>query len=70
MPNHTGIATHGLVFMLDGLAARWKQYYFTGHGFDGSVLKPFILQILHKAKSIHLNVNNITSDIGSGNIAL
>lgn len=67
LPNHTGIATHGLVFMLGGLMSRWKQivgYYFTGNGFNGAVLKPIILQILHKAKSINLHVNNITSDMG------
>ena len=33
LPEHNGIATHGLVFMLSGLAVRWKQtvaFYFTG----------------------------------------
>jgi len=61
-----------LVFMLAGLASRWKQvvgYYFTGDGFDGAVLKPIILQIINKAESIHLHVNNITSDMGPTNIA-
>ena len=34
LPNHTGIATHGLVFMLSGICTRWKQtvaYYYTGN---------------------------------------
>lgn len=33
LPNHTGLATHGLVFMLSGICSRWKQtvaYYYTG----------------------------------------
>lgn len=33
LPGHGGIATHGIVFMLSGIASRWKQtvaYYFTG----------------------------------------
>jgi len=33
LPQHQGIATHGLVFMLGGVSSRWKQtfaYYFTG----------------------------------------
>lgn len=53
LPNHTDITTHGSVFMLVGLASRWKQivgYFFTGDGFDGVFLKPIILQVLHKAE--------------------
>jgi len=33
LPQHQGVATHGLVFMLGGVSSRWKQtvaYYFTG----------------------------------------
>lgn len=33
LPQHSGTATHGLVFMLGGISSRWKQtvaYYFTG----------------------------------------
>jgi len=32
LPEHEGIANHGLVFMLGGISSRWKQtvaYYFT-----------------------------------------
>lgn len=73
LPDHTGTATHALVFMLAGVASRWKQivgYYFTGDGFNGAVLKPIILQIIQKAESIGLRVNNITSDMGPANVAL
>lgn len=34
LPNHSGPATHGLVFMLSGVCLRWKQtvaYYYTGN---------------------------------------
>lgn len=72
-PEHTGIASHAMVFMLCGIACRWKQiigYYFTGDGFNGAILQPIINDILHRAESIGLTVNSITSDMGSGNQAL
>lgn len=34
LPNHKGVATHGLVFMLSGICLRWKQtvaFYYTGN---------------------------------------
>lgn len=65
--------TYGLIFILASLASRWKQiigyFFFTKDDFDGAILKPIILQILHKAESIHLHVNNIMSDIEPFNIA-
>ena len=66
LPDHVGTATHALVFMLVGIASRWKQiigYYFTGDGFKGDTLKPIILKIVQKAEAINLHVNNITSDM-------
>ena len=33
LPGQSGVATHGLVFMLSGLAKRWKQtvaYHYSG----------------------------------------
>ena len=33
LPGHSGLATHGLVFMLSGLAKRWKRtvaYHYSG----------------------------------------
>lgn len=39
LPNHAGIATNVLVFMLGGISTRWKQsvaYYFTGHSINGA----------------------------------
>jgi len=37
--NEKNIVTHVLVFMLAGIASRWKQvvaYYFTGNSIDGN----------------------------------
>ena len=33
LPGHSGVATHAIVFMLSGIASRWKQtvaFYFSG----------------------------------------
>lgn len=62
-----------MVFMLCGIACRWKQiigYYFTSDGFNGAILQPIIVDILHRANSIGLTVNSITSDMGSCNQGL
>lgn len=62
-----------MVFMLCGIACRWKQiigYYCTGNSFNGATLQPIIIDILHIAKSIGLTVNSITSDMGPDNQAL
>ncbi|EFN63682.1 Transposable element P transposase, partial [Camponotus floridanus] len=66
-------ATHGLVFMLAGLASRWKQtvaYYFTGNKVNGAKLKPLIENIISKAEGIGLHVHNVTSDMGPCNQAM
>ena len=46
LPDHTGVATHSLVFMLGGITTRWKQtvaYYYTANSTDGSVFAPSLL---------------------------
>ena len=45
LPNHSGIATHGLVFLLVGVSSRFKQiiaYYFSGNSTDGFVYGPIL----------------------------
>lgn len=67
-----GTVKHGLVYVLTGTHTRWKQvigYEFTGAGFDGSLLKPIILQINSKAENIGLRINSVTFDMGPYNVA-
>lgn len=48
LPDHNGIATHVLVFMLAGITSRWKQviaYYFTGNSVNGQVFSNIIKDI-------------------------
>lgn len=50
-------ANHGLIFMIAGVAGRWKQpvaYYFTGQNTDPKVMKDIILEIIRKADTIGL----------------
>lgn len=73
LPEHEGIANHGLVFMLGGISSRWKQtvaYYFTSDSVKGGTLKPIINSIISKAEDIGLRVNSITSDMGACNKAM
>lgn len=73
LPDHSGTATHVLVFMLAGINTRWKQvvaYYFTGNSVNGSIFKDIMLMIIEEAKSINLNIMSVTSDMGSCNQAL
>ena len=72
LPDHdTSIfATHSLVFMLVGIASRWKQvvtYYFTDNKVNGEKLKLIIEAIIKKAEEIGLIVHNVTSDMGPNN---
>ena len=70
LPNENGVATHGLVLMLAGLATRWKQivgYHFTGDSYQGVNLKSTIDEILLKASEISLKVIVVTSDMGTNN---
>jgi len=73
LPDHSGPATHSLVFMLGGITTRWKQtvsYYFTGNSTDGTVFCRIITDIILCAKNIGLNVLAFTSDMGSANRAM
>lgn len=73
LPGHDGVATHALVFMLGGIATRWKQtvaYYFTGNSVRGETLKPVVLEVISRANDIGLHVSTVTSDMGSMNRAL
>jgi hypothetical protein len=73
LPGHSGAATHGLVFMLGGIATRWKQtvaYYFTSNATDGSVLADIVSEIIVRCNGIGLNVAAVTSDMGSSNRAM
>jgi Transposase protein len=70
LPGHSGAATHGLVFMLGGLATRWKQtvaYYFTSNATDGSVSADIVKQIIIRCHGIGLNVAAAKTDMGSSN---
>lgn len=70
LPDHEGVANHGLVFMLGGISSRWKQtvaYYFTSNSVNGHTLKPIMNNIILKAESIGLRVISVTSDMGASN---
>jgi hypothetical protein len=73
LPDHTGVATHVLVFMLAGIKPRWKQvvaYYFTGNSIKGVIINDIIENILQKVEPLGLNVLSVTSDMGASNQAL
>lgn len=73
LPDHSGIATHVLVFMLGGVNTRWKQivaYYFTGDSVNGAAFNDIIKKIFDKAVALGLNILSITSDMGPANQAL
>lgn len=62
----TTLASKALVFMLGGIAGRWKQiveYYFT-------TMKEIILELIIKCREIGLHVINITSDQAGGSQAV
>lgn len=66
-------ATHALVFMLGGVAGRWKQvvaYEFTCNSTNPNVYKEIILKIINKAKDIGLHVISCTSDMSGSNQAI
>lgn len=73
LPDHSGLATHVLVFMLGGITSRWKQvvaYYFTSDSVNGDIFKNSIHQIFEKTEDLGLNILSITSDMGPCNQAL
>lgn len=72
LPEHSGVATHVLVFLLAGVNSRWKQivaYYFTSNTVFGSVFKEIVFTIFKEADEIGLNILSITSDMGACNQA-
>lgn len=72
-PHEKGNATHALVFMLVGIASRWKHvvaYHFTGNRLNSNLLKETIFQIINETEAIGFRVNFVTSDMGPGNVAL
>jgi len=71
--NEKGNATHALVFMLVGIASRWKHvvgYHLTGNSFNSKTSKEIIFQIINKPENIGFRVNFITSDMDPGNTGL
>lgn len=69
----SGLASKALVFMLGGIAGRWKQmiaYYFTTTSTDPIIMKEIIVELLWKCEEIGLHVINITSDQAGGNQAV
>ena len=73
MPDHSGQATHALVFMLGGITTRWKQvvgYHYTGNSINGIVLKAVTLDVIRHAADVGLHVVAVTSDMGSANRAM
>ncbi|XP_039314224.1 uncharacterized protein LOC120359693 [Solenopsis invicta] len=66
-------ASKALVFMLAGIASRWKQvvaYYFTDNSADGNNFNSIICDIIKKAENIGLQVQSVTSDMGSANMTM
>ena len=74
LPDHEGVATHALVFMIAGISSnpRFKQtvaYYFSGDKTNGMVYGPIIGDILQAMKFVGLKVNFVSSDMGPPNRA-
>lgn len=70
LPNHTGAATHVMLFVLVGIRHKWKQivaYHFTGASIEKGCLKDVIFQIIKRSESIGLRVHAAVSDCGSTN---
>lgn len=73
LPEHSGVASKALVVMLAGITTRWKQivaFYFTGNSTNGSVLCDLVVEVIKCAHGIGLNVNSVTTDMGSCNQAM
>lgn len=66
-------ATHGLVFLLCGLASRWKQpvaYFFTGSSMNGDAFKALVIETVQCIESIGLKLHSITTDMGPTNLKM
>ena len=73
LPDHSGSATHALVFIVAGLSRRFKQtvaYHFTGASTKGDTLAGIVNDLVQKCNEIGLNVRCVRSDMGSNNQAL
>lgn len=63
-------ANHAMIFLLAGLASRWKQvvrYEFTSGSIHSQVFKSIIEDIIKKAEGIGLQVHAVTTDMGGSN---
>lgn len=70
LPEHEGVANHGLVFMLGSISSRWKQtvaYYFTSDSVKGHTLKAIVDDIISRAESLSIHIHSVTSDMGAYN---
>ena len=65
LPQHEGIATKGLVFLLVGLSTRFKQvvaYHYSGNSTDGAVYDGILNELIILLEGINFNVNFITRE--------
>ncbi|XP_055617333.1 uncharacterized protein LOC129762814 [Toxorhynchites rutilus septentrionalis] len=70
LPMSQTLACKALVFMLVGIAARWKQvvaFEYTGNSIQKEFLKNAVLSAVSRAVGISLRVHFITTDSGSEN---
>lgn len=64
------LANHAMVFLLGGIASRWKQvvrYELTSGSIHSQVFKSIIEDIITQAESIGLHIHAVTSDMGGSN---
>lgn len=67
------LATKILVFMLAGVATRWKQvirYDYTGKSFNSKEVANIIQTLLKQSFDIGLNVSSLVMDMGPGNMGV
>ena len=67
------VANHATVFMVKGLATKWKQpvgYFFSSGPMKAATLSILLLQCLGKMKQIGLEVKVVICDQGSNNMQL
>lgn len=70
LPNHSGLATHLMVFMIVGVRQRWKQivaYHFTGSSVKSGYLKDIVFEIVGRSEALGLRVHAVITDCGSNN---
>ena len=67
------LASHAIVFMVRGLAHKWKQplgYYLSNGPMKGREMKPLLLSCIDHLQAIGLTVLVVISDQGSNNLNL